>query len=83
MNSNGIDIEKYKDIEIRPDVCNGKPIIKGTRISVSLILDKIAAGDTINDLIEAYPNLTKEQVSACLIFASNVLNSKILISKAS
>jgi uncharacterized protein (DUF433 family) len=54
-----------------------------TNYKRDLILDKIAAGDTINDLIEAYPNLTKEQVSACLIFASNVLNSKILISKAS
>lgn len=74
---------KNKHIEILPEVCNGKPIIKGTRISVSLILDKIAAGDTINDLIDAYPNLTKEQISACLTFASNVLNSKFLIPKAS
>lgn len=74
---------KNKHIEILPEVCNGKPVIKGTRISVSLILDKIAAGDTINDLIDAYPNLTKEQISACLTFASNALNSKFLIPKAS
>jgi uncharacterized protein (DUF433 family) len=48
-------------------VC-GKPAIKGTRIAVDLILEKLSCGDTIDDLLEAYPHITREAILACLTF---------------
>ena len=49
-----------------PDVLRGKPRIKGTRIPVSLILGYLAAGSTFDDIISEFPDLTKEQIGACL-----------------
>jgi len=61
-----------------PKVLYGKPVIKKTRIPVDLILEKLAVGDTIEDLLEAYPNITREDINACLIFAAeSVKNEKI------
>jgi len=51
------------------DVLRGKPRIKGTRIPVSLILGYLAAGNTIEEIIGEYPDLTKEQIVACLDYA--------------
>jgi len=56
-------------IESTPDVLRGKPRIKGTRIPVSLILGYLAAGNTVEEIIEELPDITKEQISACLDFA--------------
>jgi uncharacterized protein (DUF433 family) len=56
-------------IESTPDVLRGKPRIKGTRIPVSLILGYLAAGNTFENIIEEYPDLTKEQIFACLDYA--------------
>jgi uncharacterized protein (DUF433 family) len=55
-------------------VC-GKPAIKGTRIAVDLILEKLSFGDTIDDLLEAYPHITRESILACLAFASISLST--------
>jgi len=56
-------------IESTPDVLRGKPRIKGTRIPVSLILGYLAAGNTLQNITEEFPDLTKEQISACLDYA--------------
>ena len=56
-------------IEINPEICQGKPCIKGTRIMVSIILEWLEAGKTFNEIIEAYPTLKKEDVSAAIRFA--------------
>lgn len=56
-------------IESTPDVLRGKPRIKGTRIPVSLILGYLAAGHTADEIIKEYPDLTKEQIAACLDYA--------------
>jgi len=53
-----------------PNIMMGKPVIVGTRITVELILDKLAAGETIDDLIEAHPQLTREVIFAALEFAA-------------
>lgn len=55
-----------------PDVLRGKPRIKGTRIPVGLILGYLAAGRTTQDVLRELPDLTKEQVSACLIYARDL-----------
>jgi uncharacterized protein (DUF433 family) len=52
-----------------PDVLRGKPRIKGTRIPVSLILGYLAAGKSVDDIIAEFPDLLKDQVSACLDYA--------------
>jgi len=59
-------------ITIKPDVCHGKPVIKGTRVLVSTLLGALAGGDTIKDLLEDYPNITHEDISAVLEFASEL-----------
>lgn len=70
-------------IESNPEKLFGKPIIMNTRIPVDLILEKLAGGDTIDDLIEAYPRITKDDIAACLTFAADSIKNEIVISKAS
>ena len=55
-----------KRITINENVCNGKPTIRGYRITVRTILEYIAAGETVENLLEAYPFLEKEDIDACL-----------------
>jgi len=56
-------------IELNPRVCNGKPVIKGTRIPVSVILEQIAEGVSWNVLLAGYPELKKEDIQAALLYA--------------
>ena len=51
----------------KPEVLFGKPVIMNTRIPVDLLLEKLVTGDTINDLLEAYPKITKDDIAACLL----------------
>jgi len=60
-------------IELNPRVCNGKPVIKGTRIPVSIILEQIAAGESWESLLSGYPELQKEDIQAALIYARESL----------
>jgi uncharacterized protein (DUF433 family) len=57
-------------IEFNPDIMMGKPVIKGTRITVELILERIAEGYTFEDLIVAHPRLTPESIRAAFRFAA-------------
>ncbi len=61
-------------IELNPRVCNGRPVIRGTRITVSAILDQIAEGETWDTLLAGYPELTKEDIQAALIYARTSLD---------
>jgi len=56
-------------IELDPKVCNGKPVIKGTRIPVSIILEEIAEGESWDNLLAGYPELKKEDIRAALLYA--------------
>lgn len=58
-------------IEINPSVMLGKPVIRGTRIPVELLLRKLAEGATMEDLLDAYPRLTAEDVRAALAYAAD------------
>jgi uncharacterized protein (DUF433 family) len=60
-------------IVVQPDLCNGKPVIRGTRITVQTVLEFLAAGDSIEDVLDEYPTLTADDVRACLDYASRVL----------
>ena len=57
-------------IEIDPRVCGGKPVIKGTRIPVAVLVDQLAEGESWNKLLTGYPELTSEDIRAALHFAS-------------
>lgn len=63
----------YDRIEMNPDVMLGKPVIRGTRIPVELIVRKVAEGATEEILLDAYPRLTREDVRAALRFAADML----------
>ena len=60
-------------IEVNPEVMLGKPVIRGTRITVELILRKLGEGATEADLLEAYPKLTKEDIQAAAAYAADLL----------
>ncbi|MCB0610962.1 MAG: DUF433 domain-containing protein [Lewinellaceae bacterium] len=57
-------------ITVNPQVCFGKPCIKGTRIWVSLILDYLSAGESMDNILEAYPQIRKEDIFACIAYGS-------------
>lgn len=59
-------------ISINPLICHGKPVIRGTRVLVSTLLGALAGGDSIEALLEDYPNITREDVTAALEFASQI-----------
>lgn len=63
-------------IEINPKILMGKPVIKGTRISVELLLEKLSAGETEKDIIDAHPHITKEDIKAALAFAAQSLKGE-------
>lgn len=67
----------WKDrIIVDPDILVGKPIIKGTRISVELILDRVADGWSTDDILAAYPHITREDVLAALSFAAELFREE-------
>ena len=57
-------------IVCKPEICSGKPCIKGTRIPVHIILDLLAAGESYQGIKMAYPNITEEDIRACLNYAA-------------
>ncbi len=59
-------------ISIDPNICSGKPCIKGHRIWVSLILDLLAAGETIEAILEEYPSVEKEDILACIAYGAEM-----------
>ncbi|MDZ4840978.1 MAG: DUF433 domain-containing protein [Hyphomicrobium aestuarii] len=65
-------------ISINPDICFGKPCIKGTRIWVSLILDFLASGDTEADILAAYPVLQAEDIRAAIAYAAEIARERIV-----
>lgn len=60
-------------IDINPRVMLGKPVIRGTRIPVELILRKMSEGATEADLVEAYPRLTRDDIHAAMRYAADTL----------
>ena len=64
-------------IESTPDVLRGKPRIKGTRIPVSLVLGYLAAGSTSEQVVAEFPDLTKQDVAACLSYARDLAEFEV------
>lgn len=65
-------------IEINPNICFGKPCVKGTRIWVSLILDLLANGQTIEQVLNEYPYLKEEDIRACLAYGAEISRERFV-----
>lgn len=71
---------KWRDhIDRNPGIIAGKPKIKGTRIGVELILERLGDGWTVEELIEAYPGITTEQIHACQSYAAEILATEEVV----
>lgn len=66
-------------ITINDKVCNGKPTIRGKRISVQTILEFLQAGENREEILHQYPTLEKEDIDACLQFAIDLMNRRYII----
>jgi len=65
--------ELLKRITVNPEIFGGKPIIRGMRISVELVVSLLAQGDTVEGILADYPDLTREDIQACLAYAHAVI----------
>ena len=71
-----------KRIEINPKILGGKPILRGTRISVEFILELLSSGMSSEEIIKEYPHLSKEDILAAIHYATNVVKHEEIISLA-
>lgn len=69
-------------IEVNPKIMLGKPVIRGTRITVELVVRKIAEGANEADLLEAYPQLTKADIQAALHYAADTLAHQEIVEQS-
>ena len=65
-------------ITVDPAICHGKACIKGTRIPVSVVLDNLAANVTPEEILRAYPSLTREAITAALAYAADLAGERVL-----
>ncbi len=86
MNKFGL-LEKYlikrsyimeHNIVSDPNIMMGKPVIAGTRITVEFILEKLSAGETVEEIIESHPRLTRKNIQAALYFAAKALKADVV-----
>jgi len=68
-------------IEVNPAICNGKPVARGTRIMVRNILGMLAGGYTVDQMLAAYRDLTRDDVAAALEYAAKVVDEEQVISR--
>lgn len=68
---------RFERISVDPGVCHGQACVKGTRIPVHQIVGMLANGDSFEDLLEAYPSLSREDILACLAYASSLAEEEV------
>lgn len=68
-------------IVIDPQICGGRPVIAGTRITVQTVLEFLGAGDTIEEVLEEYPKLSRADVLACLQYSSHAMGHQFSLHK--
>lgn len=73
------DTQLLTRITLDPKIMVGKPVIKGTRLTVEYILGLLAHGATITEILEEYEDLTREDIQACLLFATKSLESTVFM----
>jgi len=70
--------EILERITTNPEIFSGKPIVRGMRISVELVLSLLAQGETPDDILADYPDLTREDIQACIAYAHAVIADDVL-----
>ena len=70
--------EKQSRIVSDPEIMMGKPVVEGTRVTVELILEKLAAGESVEQIVDAHPTLTREGALAAIKYAVDVLRSDVV-----
>jgi uncharacterized protein (DUF433 family) len=68
-------------IEVNPQVCHGKPVIRGTRIMVRNILGSLAGGDSVAEIIQSYPELTHADIEAAIAYAIELVDDTQITTK--
>ncbi len=68
-------------IEVNPEICSGKPVIRGTRIMVRNILGMVAGGYTVDRVVEAYPDLSRDDVVEALEYAARVVDEEQVVAR--
>jgi uncharacterized protein (DUF433 family) len=68
-------------INIHPDICNGRPIIANTRITVQTVIEFLGSGDSIEEILEEYPALKREDIYACMQFAAKLMANNYEVRK--
>ena len=72
-------MENFRNrITIDENICNGKPTIRGKRITVNTILEFLSAGDSNDDILKQYPSLEKDDILACLRFTAELMNKNFI-----
>ncbi|MCF8146225.1 MAG: DUF433 domain-containing protein [Deltaproteobacteria bacterium] len=66
-------------IVVDPEICSGKPVIRGTRIMVKNILGMVAGGYTVEDILQAYPELSQESIQSALEYAAMVVDEQQVV----
>ncbi len=66
-------------ITIDPEICNGKPTIRSTRMTVQTILEFLSAGESHEEILHQYPSLTSEDIKACLTFATMLMSHSYIV----
>ncbi|SFV65446.1 hypothetical protein MNB_SV-12-1224 [hydrothermal vent metagenome] len=69
------------NITIDSDLCNGKPTIRGQRITVQTILEFLSAGESKEEILKQYPTLKQEDIQSCLAFATQLMGQKYSLQK--
>ena len=69
-------------IAVDPKICAGKPVIRGTRIMVTNILGMVAGGYSVEQILESYPELTREMVQGALEYAAAIIDEEQVITRA-
>ena len=64
-----------RKIIINPEICNGRPVIEGTRITAQTVLGFLSAGDSIEDVLDEYPSLSREDVLECLAYSVRLMKN--------
>ncbi len=68
-------------IAVDPAICNGRPTIQGTRITVQTILEFLGAGDSVEDILAEYPSLTREDILASLRYSSRLMANRFTLER--
>ena len=66
-------------IVINPEICNGRPVVRGTRITAQTVLEFLAAGDLVADVLEEHPTLKRADVQTCLNYAPRIMSNRFSV----